>query len=92
VFLRFSILFYPQKRIQRCSTGPVGIEDSADGSAMLRNIPSVITVVLEDTGRPAKIPLSDSSELCVVCTFITKEAVRNSGWTVLLFRCCAMRS
>lgn len=41
--------------IQKCSTGHVGIEDSADGSAMLRSTSLVITVALEDTGRPAKI-------------------------------------
>lgn len=39
--------------IQKCSTGHVGIEDSADGSAMLRSTLLVITVALEDTGRPA---------------------------------------
>lgn len=46
--------------IQKCSTGLVGIEDSADGSAMLRSTSSVITAVLGDTGRPAKI----TKELC----------------------------
>lgn len=51
------ILFYndPQAMIQKCSTGHVGIEDSAGGSAMLRSTSLVITVALEDTGRPAKI-------------------------------------
>ncbi|TWW74799.1 hypothetical protein D4764_14G0008020 [Takifugu flavidus] len=34
----------------KCSTGRVGIEDSADGSAMLRSTPSGITAVLGDTG------------------------------------------
>lgn len=46
---------YLQAMIQKCSTGHVGIEDSADGSAMLRSTSLVITVALEDTGRPAKI-------------------------------------
>lgn len=41
--------------IQKCSTTHVGIEDSADGSAMLRSTSLVITVALGDTGRPAKI-------------------------------------
>lgn len=41
--------------IQKCSTGHVGIEDSAGGSAMLRNTSLVIMVALEDTGTPAKI-------------------------------------
>ncbi|KAK5858447.1 hypothetical protein PBY51_002585 [Eleginops maclovinus] len=36
--------------IQKCSTGLVGIEDSADGSAMLRSTLLVITVAPEDTG------------------------------------------
>lgn len=41
--------------IQKCSTGHVGIEDSADGSVMLRSTSLVIMVVHEDTGRPAEI-------------------------------------
>lgn len=41
--------------IPKCSTGHVGIEDSADGSAMLRSTPSGITAVLGDTGGPASI-------------------------------------
>lgn len=40
--------------IQKCSTGLVGIEDSADGSAMLRSTLLVITAAHEDTGRAAK--------------------------------------
>lgn len=46
--------------IQKCSTGLVGIEDSADGSAMLRSTLWVIMAVLGGTGRPAKI----TKELC----------------------------
>lgn len=42
--------FHDQATIQSCSTGPVGIEDSADGSAMLRSTLLVIMVVLADTG------------------------------------------
>lgn len=49
----FFFRLYLQKRNQRCSTGPVGIEDSADGSAMPRSISSVTMVALEDTGRPS---------------------------------------
>lgn len=41
--------------ILKCSTGHVGIEDSADGSAMLRSTPSGTTGALDDTGRPANI-------------------------------------
>lgn len=41
--------------IQICSTGLVGIEDSADGSAMLRSTLLVIMVVLEDTGKFVKL-------------------------------------
>lgn len=41
--------------IQKRSTGHVGIEDSADGSAMLRSTSSAITVVHEDTGGLAEI-------------------------------------
>lgn len=44
-----------QGMIQRCSTGHVGTEDSADGSAMLRSTLLVITVALDDTGKAAKI-------------------------------------
>lgn len=49
---------YLQKRNQRCSTGPVGIEDSADGSAMPRSISSVTMVAHEDTGRTFKKNIS----------------------------------
>lgn len=48
--------------IQKCSTGHVGIEDSADGSAMLRSTSLVITVALEDTGRPAKTMKSQKNK------------------------------
>ena len=54
---------YPQAMIQKCSTGLVGIEDSADGSVMLRSTSLVITVAPEDTGRPATIIKNNSAEL-----------------------------
>lgn len=41
--------------IQICNTGLVGIEDSADGSAMLRSILLVIMVALEGTGKSLKL-------------------------------------
>lgn len=49
--------------IQKCSTGLVGIEDSADGSVMLRSTSLVITVAPEDTGRPATIIKNNCAEL-----------------------------
>lgn len=49
--LWFFLCIFIQKRIQRCSTGPVGIEDSADGSAMPRSTSLVTMGALEDTGR-----------------------------------------
>lgn len=56
--------------ILKCSTGHVGIEDSADGSAMLRSTPSGTTGALDDTGRPASLarssPLSVGDHL-VLC-------------------------
>lgn len=39
--------------IPKCSTGHVGIEDSADGSVMLKSTLSGIMVALGDTGRLA---------------------------------------
>lgn len=45
---------FHQAMIQKCSTGHVGIEDSADGSVMLRSTSLVITVVHENTGRLAE--------------------------------------
>ncbi len=61
-----------QVMIQKCSTGHVGIEDSADGSAMLRSTSLVITVALGDTGRPAKITEWNCAEFFKICDFITE--------------------
>lgn len=58
--------------IQKCNTGHVGIEDSADGSAMLRSTSLVITVALDDTGRTAKIIKYNCAQHCNICTFIAK--------------------
>lgn len=55
--------------IQRPSTGHVGIEDSADGSAMLRSTSSVTTVVPEDTGGLAEITVEQCVSLRRTVTY-----------------------
>lgn len=51
-YLWFFYNYFLQAMIQKCNTGHVGIEDSADGSAMLRSTSLVTTVVPDGTGRP----------------------------------------
>lgn len=77
--------------IRKCSTGHVGIEDSADGSVMLRSTSLVIMVVHENTGT--------SAEIVIYTVFKNMDFVRmilnlniNISCGELVFRCCAMRS
>ncbi|KAA8587023.1 hypothetical protein FQN60_000859 [Etheostoma spectabile] len=71
--------------IQKCSTGHVGIEDSADGSAMLRSTSLVTTVALEDTGWPAWIiTVLCCAILASACTS-TRADISSSG-VILVYR------
>lgn len=81
---------YLQELIQKRSTGLVGIEDSADGSAMLKNTLLVITAAPEDTGRRGTIVIV----LLLKVQTHKKLSLIASLTEVLLFyfsRCCAMR-